>query len=187
MLWNCKTNWCLITANHPQNQRWNLKLCLTFLHHTPPPLGPVTQLQSVALLYLCPLLKATDHLITQPMPVIYPLHCPFIVPWLQRKKAHIKMHFLILYLLVCLATVSYQQANISVMSWSKQRWEWNTKRVRGVVSFFSQMEARECSCQSTGTHYDLVSPQTSQFDILHYVQAPAATPTPNRHSSKLKD
>lgn len=91
----------------------NLRLYLTFLHHTPPPLGPVTQLQSVALLYLCPLLKATDHLITQPMPVIYPLHCPFIVPWLQRKKAHNKIHFLILYLLVCLATVSYQQANIS--------------------------------------------------------------------------
>lgn len=56
---------------------------LTFLHHTPPPPGPVTELQGVALLYLGPLLEAADQLVAQPMAVVDPLHRPFVVPWLQ--------------------------------------------------------------------------------------------------------
>lgn len=62
--------------------------CLTFLHHAPPPLGPVAQLQSVALFYLCPLLEAADQLIAQPVAIVYPLHRPFVVPWLQRNTIH---------------------------------------------------------------------------------------------------
>lgn len=63
-------------------------LLITFLHDVPPPLGPVAQLQSVALFYLCPLLEAADQLITQPVTVVYPLHCPFVVPRLQRNTTH---------------------------------------------------------------------------------------------------
>lgn len=60
---------------------------MTFLHDTPPSLGPVAQLQGVALLYLRPLLEAADQLITQPVAIVYPLHCPFVVPRLHR-SAH---------------------------------------------------------------------------------------------------
>lgn len=59
---------------------------LTFLHHTPPPLGPVTELQGIALFYLCSLLEAADQLVAQPVAVVDPLHSPFVVPRLQRNK-----------------------------------------------------------------------------------------------------
>lgn len=59
---------------------------LTFLHHTPPPLGPVTELQGVALFYLCPLLEAADQLVTQPVAVVDPLNSPFVVPRLHGNK-----------------------------------------------------------------------------------------------------
>lgn len=57
----------------------------TFLHDAPPLLGPVTELQSVTLLDLCSLLETADQLITQPVTVVYPLHCSFIVSRLQMK------------------------------------------------------------------------------------------------------
>ena len=62
---------------------------LTFLHDTPPPLGPVTQLHSVALFYLCPLLEAANQLTTQPVTIVDPLHGTFVVPRLtQEQKTH---------------------------------------------------------------------------------------------------
>ncbi len=61
---------------------------LTFLHDVPPPLGPITELQSIALLYLRPLLEAADQLITQPVTIIYPLHRPLVVSRLQRDTMH---------------------------------------------------------------------------------------------------
>lgn len=58
-------------------------MLLTFLHHAPPPPGPVAELQGVALLYLGPLLEAADQLVAQPVAVVHPLHRPLVVPRLQ--------------------------------------------------------------------------------------------------------
>lgn len=60
---------------------------LTFLNHTSPPLGPVTELNGVALLDLSPLLETADQLITQPVAVIYPLHRPLVVSGLYGTKS----------------------------------------------------------------------------------------------------
>lgn len=59
---------------------------VTFLHDAPPPLGPVTQLERVALLDLCPLLKAADELAAEPVTVIDSLHRPFVVSGLWNCK-----------------------------------------------------------------------------------------------------
>lgn len=55
----------------------------TFFNDAPPPLGPVTQLNSVAFLYFRSLLEAADELVTQTVAVINPLHRPSVVPWLR--------------------------------------------------------------------------------------------------------
>lgn len=59
---------------------------LTFLHDAPPPLGPVAQLQGVALFYLGPLLEAADQLVTKTVAIVNPLDCSSVVPWLRTHK-----------------------------------------------------------------------------------------------------
>lgn len=58
-------------------------MLLTFLHHAPPPPGPVAELQGVALLYLGPLLEAAHQLVAQPVAVVHPLHRALVVTRLQ--------------------------------------------------------------------------------------------------------
>lgn len=60
--------------------KWMLQ---TFFNDAPPPIGPVTQLNSVAFLNFSSLLETADELITQTVAVINTLHRPSVVPWLR--------------------------------------------------------------------------------------------------------
>ena len=60
---------------------------LTFVYQLPPSLGPVSQLLWVGSLDFGTLLDAVHHVITEPMTIVNPFHCSFVVPNLKTNIA----------------------------------------------------------------------------------------------------
>lgn len=58
----------------------------TFFHKLPPALPPFRQLLCIRLLYACTLVDAVHQVITQPVPVVDPLHHPLVIPNLATER-----------------------------------------------------------------------------------------------------